>query len=319
MAKKKSRKTVSIGGKNYKEGSKAAIAAGGSSSSSSSGTGRTVTLKDGTVLKGEAAANYGRGSGEEKEQTKEQVEKMTEAEFETLLDGANLSPDQEELIRAAYQATAAGDADRAKRLVSAMAAATQFSDPYFKAQVRIATDALERGFQAKEGDLAFQETQLANTLKELQTSTAASKDLLSFEQQQELQQLATKYGVELESTRNTMAATGFTASSKRARAEQILEEQNEGLVESSNRQYSYKVGNYNENLANAERDTAAKLDLLRRQNEEGKLNLLRSAEAEVGSTALKDLGYDNLLGGLSGEISRRRATDAIQFASNFVN
>ena len=235
-----------------------------------------------------------------------------------ILDNPNLSGDQKAAIQAIFNAVKSNDTDTAKRVKEAMEAASKFSDPYFKAQVRLATDALSRGLSSKEGDLAFAEKQKMDALKELRDSTVASKDLLSFQQQQELKQLGDKYEADLGNTRDALAASGFTSSSKRARAEQILNENNTGLVESSNKQFGYKTGNLDRTLASAETSTADEIANLRRLTSEGKLDLTRNAEATVGTDNLSSLGYTGLLGGVGGEVPRKQVQDQLAFASNFV-
>ena len=242
----------------------------------------------------------------------------TNADLDAILTNPNLTADMKAAIQAIYNAVESNDADTAARIQSAMKAASEFSDPYFKAQIRLATDSLQRGLTGKEGDLAFAESQKKAALEELRTSTSASKDLLSFEHQQELKNLATKYETDIETTQQNLAATGFTSSSRRARAESILAEQNQGLVESSNKTYGYQTGNLDRTLASNITSTVAEIENLRRLNEEGKLDLLRQTEEKVGSSTLGGLGYGNLLGGVGGDIERQKALDQFQFASNFV-
>jgi hypothetical protein len=198
-----------------------------------------------------------------------------------------------------------------------MKAASEFSDPYFKAQIRLATDALARGLSGKDGDLAFAEGQQRAALDELRANTAASKDQLSFTHAQELKQLETKYTTDLQTTQDNLAASGFTSSSRRARSEQILGEQNQGLVESSNKGYSYQTGNLTVlwRLTTQLRNQIANLQRL---TAEGKLDLLRAGEEKVGSANLASLGYTGLLGDVGGQIPRQQVTDAMNFSSSFV-
>lgn len=235
-----------------------------------------------------------------------------------ILSNPGLTTDQKAVIQSIYGAVQSNDADTAARIQSAMAAASQFSDPYFKAQVRLVTDALQRGLTGKEGDLAFAEQQQRAALDELRTNTAASKEFLSLEHAQELKNLEAKYTQDLQQTQDNMAASGFTASSRRARAEQILSEQNAGLVESSNRSLAYRTGSLDRDLAATDTRTRAQIANLQRLASEGKLDLLRTAESQAGSGALSSLGYTGLLNNVGGDIARNQAQDALSFSSNFV-
>ena len=239
-------------------------------------------------------------------------------DLDAILNNPNLSADQKAAIQAIFGAVQSNDVDTATRIQEAMKAASAFSDPYFRAQIRLATDALNRGISGKEGDLAFAESEKKAALEELKASTAASKDQLSFAHTQELQNLARKYETDIATTQDNLAATGFTSSSKRARAEQILGEQNTGLVESSNKQYGYQTGNLDRTLASNEVSTQASIANLQRLAAEGKLDLFRQAEQSVGTTNLPAVNGLTPVGDVGGTIPRQQATDAFSFASNFV-
>lgn len=243
---------------------------------------------------------------------------VSNAELDTILKNPSLSADQRAAIQAIFGAVQSNDADTATKIQAAMKAASEFSDPYFKAQIRLATDALNRGISGKEGDLAFAESEKKAALEELKANTAASKDQLSFEHAQELQNLARKYETDIATTQDNLAASGFTSSSKRARAEQILGEQNTGLVESSNKQYGYQTGALDRTLASGDASTQAALANLQRLTTEGKLDLFRQAEQEIGSANLPAVNGLTPVGGVGGTIPRQSALDQLQFASNFV-
>ncbi len=235
-----------------------------------------------------------------------------------ILNNPNIAPDQKAAIQAVYNTLVSGNSDNADKVVAAMKAASEFSDPYFKAQIRLATDALQRGLSGKEGDLAFAENQQRAALDELRANTAASKDYLSLEHTQELKNLEQKYQTDLSTTQDNLAAAGLTSSSKRARAEQILTDQNTGLVESSNRQLAYQTGNLDRTLSANDASTQAQIANLQRLSAAGKLDLTRTAESNVGTDALANLGYTGLLGGVGGDIPRQQVQDSISFANSFV-
>lgn len=336
-AKSSGASTYSSGGKTYNTQTGNIV----SKSSSSSSTKSTTTSKSGTA----PTVNYNYDPGKESaseynariekerkavndysaEETKTEADKIrTEptpqetAELQAILNNPSLTDDMRAAIQSIYGATVEGDAAKAAKVVAAMQAASEFSDPYFKAQIRLATDALKRGIEGKDGDLAFAEKEKQAALDELRANTRASKELLSFEHSRELQQLATKYEIDLEDTRQNLAATGFTGSSRRARSEQILGEQNTGLVESSTKQFGYKTGNLDRSLNAADESTQAQIENLRRMTQEGKLDLYRSAEQTVGTVNLPNINGLDAVGGVGGTIPRQQVTDATSFANNFV-
>ena len=239
-------------------------------------------------------------------------------QLDQLLSNPTLTPDQKAMAQKTYDLISTNDMAQANKLTSAFQAATQYSDPYFKAQIGLVNDQLARNLQAKEGDLAFHESQLHNSLTDLQNNLAASKDQLSFQHAQELQNLAKSYKQDLSNTRQDMASRGFSSSSVRSHAEDLLNQQNQGLVESSNRKFAFQNNGYDAQLSQGNRDYALQLKQLRDTVAAGKLDLLRSAESKVGSSNLKAAGYSNLLGNVGGDIPRQAATNSLGFASNFV-
>lgn len=237
-----------------------------------------------------------------------------------LVQQAGLTPDQEKAIESVYQATLANDQSYADRIAAAMQAASEYSEPYFKAQIALVSDSLTRALTASEGDLQFNESQLQNALSNLEQDIAASKDYTSFQHTQELQGLARRYEQNLESTQNQMAATGFTTSTRRSRAERLLREDYEGAVESSNRSLSYQTGGLNRNQAYQQQDTAAQIANLQRLASQGRLDLLRQTEEQIGSENLGALGYvgEDVLGGVGGTIPRQQAQDQLAFAGSYI-
>lgn len=238
--------------------------------------------------------------------------------LEKLLSTSGLSDDQKSVIRAIHDAVATGDAETSTRLKAAMEAAKQFSEPYFKAQIRLATDALDRGLSATEGDLASGIATRQKSLQELKADIAASKDNLSFQSRQELEALARDHETKLETEKQNLAATGFTSSTRRQRSEDLINKTYGGAVESTNRSLAYQTGRLDRQGTSAEQSTAAEIENLRRLAAEGKLTLLRKAEETVGTKALADLGFGNLLGDVGGTIPHQQVLDENQFASSFV-
>lgn len=242
----------------------------------------------------------------------------TNAELDSILSNPNLTADQKAIINSIYGAVTQNDKSSAEKITAAMSAASKYSDPYFKAQVRLATDALDRGLSAKEGDLHYDEGKLGRALRELRDNTDASKDQLSFEHSKELADLGKKYEQDLTTTRDNLAAAGFGSSSRRARAETILADNNSGLVESANKNFGYRIGNLDRTLGYSEENTTADIANLRRLTQEGKLDLYRSAENTVGSKNLPNVSGLSALGDITGEIPYAQQKDKLSFASNFV-
>lgn len=236
--------------------------------------------------------------------------------LQNMLDQAGLSDDQKSAIDLVYEAIANNDRSLMERAKAAMAAATEFSDPFFKAQARLAIDALDRSLTGREDDLSYREQQLSNTLNDLRNDIQSAGDYLSFQQQQELKSLERNYEQQLQATQEDLAARGFTSSSVRSKKEQLLSDTYGDLRQSSNRSFTERQNQLTNTLGRGERDTQAEIERLRQLTEQGKIDDLRKTEEYLGTDALKGIGYnDNLLGNLPGELDRQKVQDAMSFAS----
>lgn len=234
-----------------------------------------------------------------------------------------LSADQRTAITNIFNTVVAGDSQKAQQLAEGIITATQFSDPYFKAQSRLVLDSLSQGFAQNEGDLAYKEKSLQNSLDALLQDTTASKDYLDFNKRQQLDSLARQYKTQLSTTRDSLAATGFTSSSRRARSEELLSEQNEGLVQSTNKQFEYQSGNLDRQMGQA--NTQAQTDLARYQElaQQGRTSLLSQAEQKLGTEGLSQINPSFLngytpIGQIPGTINQEQARDTLGFIQNYV-
>lgn len=243
---------------------------------------------------------------------------MSDQQFEQLMNSSGLNDDQKLALKAIYDAASTHDEEKYNQLVAAFQSATKFSDPYFKAQSRLVLDSLDRAFQNVDGDLEYNETKLKNALQDLQRDITASSESLSFQEQQDLKALERSYEQQLDTTRNDMATRGFTQSSIRTRAEGYVNDSFGDLRESTKRSFRERHTTLNNQGSDAARNHALELQRLRELAARGKTDTKRQAENTLGSNALQNAGYNNLLGGIGGELPRQQNQDALSFANNFV-
>lgn len=241
-----------------------------------------------------------------------------QAKLQQLLADPTLTADQKAAIQAIYDAISNNDQSQADQIKAAIAAATEYSDPYFKAQTRMVLDSLDRGFQAIDDDLSYKESSLTRSLEALQRDIASAKDYLSFQQLQEMKNLERSFTQAIDTTKEDMAARGFTSSSIRSRKEQLIGDTYGDLRESSRRAFLEKEQSYTNQLNDAQTNTQAEVARLQQLAAQGKLDATRQAEAQVGSTALSAAGYTGGLGDIGGEIPAAQVRDANAFASQFV-
>ncbi len=221
----------------------------------------------------------------------------------------SLSEDKQSAIRSVFDVVQTNDEQKKGLLQKAIAKATENADPIFKQTLKLSLDALDRGFASVDNDLVYKEEQLSKRLAELKTDTEFAKGNLTLDQQVELKQLQDNYKNTLETTRQDLASSGFTDSSRRAKAESILDTTKGNLVESSNRRFAEKNRALDTTLSRTGEDTQAEIERLRQVASESKTDLGRRTEAVVGSGNLPGrTGYD-ALGNVIGSAEQDRQKD----------
>jgi len=240
------------------------------------------------------------------------------ASLDQLLADSGLPDDQQQAIRSIYDAIAARDADRAQELMAAFESATKISDPFFAQQIKLANDALTRGFISIEDDLAFREEQLRTKLADLKEDVRLGKESLTLDEQQQIKNLERALDQELKDTRQTMASRGMTFSTRRAEAEELAEDITGELVETTERKFGEKRGGLTRAQDRTARDVQSEIARLTELAKEKKLDFFRQAEAEVGTGQLPSLGGLEPLGGISGDINRRKFQDILSATESFI-
>lgn len=230
-----------------------------------------------------------------------------------------LSEDQQQAVLQVYQAIAANDTDNAERLAAAFKTSAAISDPFFKQELRLAVDAIERGFVSIDQEEEYKARQLQQNQQELEQDLQTKKDYLNFEEQAALRQIGRQYGEDLKAVRQSMAATGKTFSSERAETEGLLEESTGDLRESTQRKFGIQQTEIQQTGERASRTTQQELDRLTELSKDKRISLLREAEAQVGTKNLPDLNTNlSPLGDIVGDIPQRQTSDIISGAQNLL-
>jgi hypothetical protein len=232
-----------------------------------------------------------------------------------------LSKEDQEAVLAVFGAVANNDQVMAKRLAEAFKVAQKKNDPYFAQQLRLASDAIERGYVEIDKEAEFKALQAQNRLEDLRKDYAAKKDNLSLEEASVMKDIERGYQQNLETLQTGLAEAGFTSSSRRVQKERILDEATGGLRESKQRAFAYDRSSLEDVLGRGERDTQSELARLNELTKSGKLDFLRSAEREIGSSALDKLnlpGEAQMLGGIYGDIPEKKLQNTISAMQGLV-
>lgn len=203
----------------------------------------------------------------------------------------DLDADQKAVLKEIASAQFTGDTAKMQRLIAGVQAVTPYANVYFKAQAALVLSALKSGLEGQTTDVQFSKDKLQGQLDDLKADIAASRGNLDFEKTQALQKLARSYETDLETLRQKLAVSGKTFSSVRDRSEQLLKEQQEGLVQSTTQKFSFETGKMGRQEESALRDYQTNLAYLTNQDTQKRISMLREAEKQVGSPALATAGY----------------------------
>lgn len=230
-----------------------------------------------------------------------------------------LSEEDQQAVLAVFGAIAGNDKTQADRLAQAFTAASKINDPYFGQQLRLAVDAIERGYVAIDQEAQFEEEQIRNRLKDFREDFERKKQFMTLEQASVMKEIDREYSQNLEVLQNNLAASGFGSSSRKQKQVGLLDEATGDLRESKNRRFEFERETDDKNLLREERDTLREISRLERLTREQKLDFLRSGEQKVGTKNLPTLpGAPDPLGDIYGQIPSDKLQNTISAATSFV-
>lgn len=263
------------------------------------------------------------------EQTQEILNTITDAESAIFNSDEflALNTDQQDMLRQLFDVIAVNDETQAGQLLTAFEEARAISEPFFAQQIALTRDALERGFVSLDKEMEFKEFQLTNRIKELQEDVERQQEFLTLEEQSQMRGIQRKLEVDLDNTRNQMAARGMTFSSRKAEAEGLLNEVSGEMRESTARKFGQQQANIATQLARGQKSISAdpndgfisELERLRDLGGQAKLDIARDAESKLGSQIAGGLSNVPILGGIQGSINQNMSSDIMQGASNIFN
>ena len=219
-----------------------------------------------------------------------------------------------------YNTLASQNTAKAQAFTTALDLASKQADPYWKEKLNIVKDELQRTTATTEADLASREKTLMDRQNAINEDLATNKEYLTAEQQAELARQSENYNNDLTTVREQMASSGLSSSSIRNRAENKLATRNADIIGSATRAYEKNIKS-TENTATRELASIAQQTAdYQRQASEAKTSAARTAEANVGSTALGETSVAPLLlGGISGTMLDSKGTDILTRAKALMN
>ena len=206
-----------------------------------------------------------------------------------------LPRDMQEMAVYTYGIQKQNDESKAKALSAAYDEAVKQADPYWKNIIKVAQDELLNSFSAQKGDYQAINDRLNQRISELNTDLQSGTEFMNLEQQQELANLALSYTKNRDAIVDTSSQQGLTFSTKRKLAEQQLGSYNQGMVESTKRQYQKQIGDLQREVDSGNLAATKDLEEAKRKYNEGILATGRTAERYLGTSNLPAMeGYTPL-------------------------
>lgn len=253
-----------------------------------------------------------------------------------------------------------------EKLVNALETAAGQTDAYMGQQIRMFEDELAHSFgyiiedheltegvtlrkmENTEEDLERMEEQLNRRRKQLEQDLEQYREDLSIDEQRELERARDDYDQRLEETRTNLAESGLTRSSIRARAEDMLEDAHQDMVEDIETKKQRELRRVKKETRRAMKDLEfdeeskrieaarsqlSQMDQLRSQDirtEQSVYQTLREGESYLGTDKMQNLMEErglNIPSGLQVEpledidatgLKRDIAMDLTQRARNFI-
>jgi hypothetical protein len=203
-----------------------------------------------------------------------------------------LTPDQQEIVMYNYEVQLANNEAKATALANALSQATAQADPYWKNLFAIATDEILQQFEQAKGDYESSLARQQEIIKNIENDLTNNKQYYTLEQQKELSDLMKGYQSSVEGVIANAADRGLTFSTKRKIAEQKLAEENQGLVESSQRTYNKQMLDLQNEASRGNLQAQQEIADLQRRMQETQQNIGLSAEAKLGTANMPNIpGY----------------------------
>jgi hypothetical protein len=197
--------------------------------------------------------------------------------------------------------------------------ATEQAEPYWKNIILIAQDEILRSFEASQGDFESSIQRQQRITQNIQQDLATNKDYLTLEQQNELSNLSKSYKLNQEQIIEGAAERGLTFSTKRSLAESRLAEANQGMVESTNRQYNKQLADLQTASSRDTLEAQKQIEELQRKAQENTTAIGRGAEKYLGTGNLPSLPGYTPIGDISGDIYEDKVKDVAQRSDAIFN
>lgn len=234
----------------------------------------------------------------------------------------SLSADAKSFIDEAYKTIEVGGEAEAAKLSQAINQAIAIADPYYAKQLELAKAEITASIAKQTGDYETAYRTIENTKKRLAEDVAAESSYLTLEQQADIATVMNAYDEDMLSIADEAAEKGlgfaYGARSKII-ADQRRTTQMQDVVQSSRREYNYKINELKLKAQRGDEDAAAELADLEKSNTLSLQKIGRTAEAVLGSANIPSVSGYTPVGGVLGSLEEEKRKSIISDVGGFMS
>ena len=220
-----------------------------------------------------------------------------------------LSAEDQQFINDAFAYITYGTEEDARRFATAVKQAKDLADPYFKSKLAISAAQVGVKVALEKNDYNAAKEIIERTQKELLEDVTSSKGFLSLEHQSDLAREAKDFGMDLLDIADSAAEKGITFATgarSRVESEQRRAQTYGDVVQSSTREFNFKVNELENRAARGDVSAKAELDRITKTKDLNLKNIGLGAEQILGSANLTPIEGYTPVGGITGSIEEEK-------------
>jgi hypothetical protein len=234
----------------------------------------------------------------------------------------SLSPEAKAFVDLGFDTIVSGGETEARQLSDAINNAIAIADPYYAAQLELAKGEIGAAIAGQNNDFETKHRILTQTRDRLSQDVNAESSNLTLGQQADLSTVLRGFDEDILSIADSAADKGLTfATGARSRilAETRRGEQMQDVVQSSTREYNYKMNELRVKAARGDEDAANQLADLERSNQLSLEKIGRTAETVLGSANVPGTTGYTPVGGVIGSLEEQKRKSILSDVGSFVS
>lgn len=227
-----------------------------------------------------------------------------------------LSADAQGLVDLAFS-TFSGTVAEQQIFADALTQAQTLADPYAKTQLALSLGEFQSKIAFNQGDLTRASEIITRTRDQISEDVKANKEFLTLEQQANIATETRKYDEDLLTIADQAAEKGLTfgtGARSRVLAEERRGTQFQDVIQSSQRQYNFKIKELELKAARGDIDAQKQLEDLQAKSSFNLESIGRSAEKVLGTANLPGTPSYTPVGGVLGDIEQEQRKTILDVA-----